>query len=199
MFKRNIYIVTVLLCLFISINSRGQQVPTLTGSKEFVSQFYKIFLQNNLNSILKDSTSIYVLNFKIDIVMRNKDNAKAVSVVANDSLAYKIYPNYKALFTLNYRSICHGEKYVTMILPILIYRTNSKKVKYSDADGNALINLQAAVNASYFLYSNDKFSNLNDATENLPYLANRSINGKDGIFRKVVFATPIVCDLTITR
>lgn len=108
----------------------------------------------------KDSLLIYSLNFTLKI---GKKGGKLVpiKIVANDSLAYQLFPNYKNLIDVDFSSILGGNSKLDVMIPILIFGSSPEKMLYKDLDGRPLINFNAAVNSALALTSNKKYDNLN--------------------------------------
>jgi len=86
------------------------------------------FSQNK--SIEHPSKAIYNILSK-----KNLNN----NIEANDSLTFKIFPDYKQLYTVDYSLFMRGRNHIRLIIPILIYDEFSEKKIYKDNNGNTLI------------------------------------------------------------
>ena len=111
----------------------------------------------------KDSLLIYALNFELSVSKKN-GKALAFDIVANDSLAYQMFPRYKKLKLIDFYTLMRGRDKIKVILPIIVFGSSDKQKKYKDKDGRVLINFNAAVNAAMATnYTGIRYSNENDA------------------------------------
>jgi len=121
---------------------------------------YKLISNDRIN--IKDSLVIFALNFELDIL--KKDGRTIITnMVANDSLAFTLFPSHKKFFTIDFTPLMGKKNKIKLLIPILIYGSSAEKVEYKDKDGNPLISLNAAVNAAYSLHSPVKYNNQEDA------------------------------------
>ncbi|MCY1520440.1 hypothetical protein D9M68_552170 [compost metagenome] len=122
-----------------------------------VLKIYKLLSNENIK--LKDSLAIYALNFELSISKKNKQ-AIVTDVVANDSLAFNLFPCYKKFSGIDFSPLMGERNKARLIIPILIYGSSPEKMYYKDKAGNPLVSLTAAVNAASVLYrpSRDKRS-----------------------------------------
>ncbi len=112
----------------------------------------------------KDSLIIFAINFTLTI---EKKGAKMLpnKIIANDSLAYRLFPSYRKLANIDFSSILGTKSSAELVIPILIYGSSPDKMIYKDRDGNPLVNLNSAVNASLALISDKRYNNLNSSAE----------------------------------
>ncbi|OWK71178.1 hypothetical protein CBW18_08895 [Pedobacter sp. AJM] len=138
--------------------------------------FYKIFTQsdNLCSRLLNDSVAIYTTNFRIEVI-RKGSKTTVTKIEAADSLAYKLFPKYPGLKQINFIELFNkSDQKITIIMPIMVYGADKRRIKYRDIQGNPLTNMNAAINAlktSYFNF----FSN-------------------EGVFNRLVIARPLICE-----
>ena len=159
--------------------------------------FIKIFLKSRPSKILKDSVSMYAINFTIDVVKDKKNKTSVTKITANDSLGYVLFPQYLELKTLDYKELfLLGEKQISIIMPILIYGHTEKEIKYRDADGNPLISLRSAANTAFHLYTDLPYNNLKEGTTDYPrYPPEYNTRHKSTFIRRIMLE-PMISDLT---
>lgn len=64
-----------------------------------ILSIYKILSNESIN--IKDSLAIYALNFEINISKKEKTTI-VTHITANDSLAFKLFPSYKAFYAIDF-------------------------------------------------------------------------------------------------
>ena len=160
---------------------------------------YDVFSQSDPGRVLKDSVSIYAINFTLTIVKKSNVQTIVTKIIANDSLGYRMFPTYKQLGKINYINLMGSNREVTFLIPILLYRASLNTIKYKDDSGATLINMQAAINAIYALASSSSYNNLKDANEDLKYrLQDKYLKGED-VFEKLIVARPMIWDLSVIK
>ncbi len=159
--------------------------------------FIKIFLKSRPSKILKDSVSMYAINFTIVVVKDKKNKTSVTKITANDSLGYVLFPQYVELKTLDYKELfLLGEKQISIIMPILIYGHTEKEIKYRDADGNPLISLRSAANTAFHLYTDLPYNNLKEGTTDYPrYPPEYNARHKSTFIRRIMLE-PMISNLT---
>lgn len=157
--------------------TKKEAVSTLEQKKTtFERSFYKIFTQsdNLCSRLLNDSVAIYATNFKIEVSSKGIKTL-VTKIEAADSLAYKLFPKYIELKKINFITLfSKSDQKITIVMPILVYGADKKKIKYRDTKGNPLTNMDTAINAlkkSYFNFSS---------------------NGD--LFNRLIIARPLVCE-----
>lgn len=100
---------------------RAQQTPKTTD-KEYlrINEFFNTFL-------VEDSTGLYAFAFKATVKKNKKGVAEVISLSASDSVAYRIYPNYKFLNTVNYALFMKNKQQVSFVFPVALQVYGSKK------------------------------------------------------------------------
>lgn len=78
----------------------------------------------------KDSTMIIGFSFKIRVEENAKGISLAISVIASDSIAYKLFPKYEALRKIDYKPFLKGRKEADFIIPVLIELVGSQPLEY---------------------------------------------------------------------
>jgi hypothetical protein len=142
----------VFAALFTFAQKQATEHPALT--------IYKLLSNESIN--LKDSLAIYALNFELRIV-KKKEGTQVVSIAANDSLAFSLFPSYKKFYDIDFSSLMGEKNKFRLIIPILIYGSSPEKMIYKDKNGNPLISLNAAINAAYALYRPAPYNNVKDS------------------------------------
>lgn len=77
--------------------------------------------------ITPDSNMYIAFAFKINVKAINNSQFGVVSIMANDTLAYKLFPNYKLLESVDYRIFVKNQMEATLILPVFIDLSDSGK------------------------------------------------------------------------
>lgn len=80
----------------------------------------------------EDSTMIIGFSFKIRVDENAKGISRAISIVASDSIAYKLFPKYEVLKKIDYYPFMKGRKEVDFIIPVLIEMVGSQPLEYYD-------------------------------------------------------------------
>lgn len=154
-----------------------EAAPTLQQKKtSFEKSFYRIFTQsdNLCSKLLNDSVAIYTTNFKIEVV-RKGIKTLVTKIEATDSLAYKLFPKYIELKEINFIELFNkSEQKITVVMPIMVYGADKKKVKYKDIKGNPLTNMNTAINALKTSYFN--------------------FYAKGNVFNRLIIARPMICE-----
>jgi hypothetical protein len=68
----------------------------------------------------EDSTMIIGFSFKINVEENTRGLIKPISIIANDSLAYKLFPKYERLKNIDYTLFLKGRKEGIFIIPVLM-------------------------------------------------------------------------------
>ncbi|WP_293783762.1 hypothetical protein [uncultured Pedobacter sp.] len=186
-------IVFVIVLCSISIKVANGQTPKLTPLEK---AFIQIFLKSSPGDILKDSVSMYAINFTVDVI-KKKNKTVVTGITANDSLGYRLFPKYNEVKKLDYAELfLPGEKRISIIMPILIFGRTEKKIKYRDDDGNPLISLKTAANTAFHLYTDFPYNNLKEGNIGYPsYLDDYKKYYKSSFIRKIMLQ-PMISDLT---
>jgi len=180
--KKLILIITAIV--FISFKSvNGQKNPN--AQERVLKQIHNVLSDFKYP---KDSLLIYALNFTVKIEKRG-NKLLASKIIANDSLAYQLFPNYKKLANIDFSSVLGTYTNSDVIIPILIYGSSPEKVKYKDENGQALINFNAAVNSALALVSDKKYDNTRSSYES-PGFHKTAKHSK--LFRNILVMEPYI-------
>ena len=148
-------------CLFISLLSYQIYAQDTKVNKGVAFQ-KKIGKALKLeHSLIRDSVLIYALNFQLNITRHQTDKTIVTSIAANDSLAYKLFPDYRKLSAIDYGFLGTGRKKFKVLIPVLVFYKNHKE--------KAKIDVDAALNATHALFSPGKYNNELDKYESMPY------------------------------
>lgn len=159
--------------------------------------FIQIFSKSFPGKVLKDSISMYAINFTIDVTIDKNNKTAVTRIIANDSLGYVLFPKYLDLKKLNYTEIfLAGEKKISIIMPILIFGYTENKIKYRDEDGNPLISLKSATNTAFHLYTDFPYDNLKEGKAGYPSYLNKYQKNDKGMFIRKIILRPMISNLT---
>lgn len=159
--------------------------------------FIQIFSKSEPSKVLKDSVSIYAINFKIEVIKVSKNKTLVTKITANDSLGYALFPKYLELKKLDYMELfSESEKKISIIMPILIYGHTENKIKYRDEKGDPLISLKSATNTAFHLYTSYPYSNLKEGEIGFPGYRTKYKQYQKRIFDKQIILTPMISDIT---
>lgn len=164
-------IVTILILLSIHELSYSQ---LLKGkSKKEKKKIENFFLKDLPWKSTEDSTMIIGFSFKIKVEENEIGLSQATSITASDSIAYKLFPNYELLKTINYKLFLQNKKKAEFIIPVLIELVGSQTIGYYDREklinfsNNTVFNKALYKGAwSMFHLNNDHIKNI----ENYIYL-----------------------------
>lgn len=143
----------------------------------------------------KDSLLIYALNFELTVTKVN-GKAFASKIVANDSLAYKIFPAYSKLRKINFAGILNGKTTAKIVIPVIMFGSSPEQKKYKDDEGRPLISFNSAVNAAMAL--NDpiiKYSNERDAEIALSERLYKQQKNITRLFSDAIFMRPYIIEI----
>ncbi|KIO76913.1 hypothetical protein TH53_12535 [Pedobacter lusitanus] len=159
-----IFIISATLAYITPLFSIAQSLNKNKQKESYLKVVDSIFNRSIKTTELKDSIALYAINFSIDIVKNNNGKTTVTKINVNDSLAYKLFPTYTRLRSLNYGSLLGSRKKLRLIIPVLIVNiSDTAKKKYKKEDGSLLIDMHGAVNAAYALYSTLPFNNIKEA------------------------------------
>lgn len=121
-----------------------------------------------------------------------------MKVTANDSSAYKLYPNYKMLYNTDFSPLVSNNKNVTVVIPIICYKKPSPEgIKQQNIDLNQILN------TSYALHSSLQYSNEKEDKEYFMhriYRAEKRQNEKAGVgFEQIILVQPIITEILNIR
>ncbi len=203
---KNRFKIIILLCVWYIIITKpiyAQNLKTTAAVTEtskitpLEKAFIKIFSKSDPSRILKDSVSMYAINFTIDVVKDKKNKTLVTKITANDSLGYILFPQYKELKKLDYRELfLVREKKISIIMPILVYMYTEKEIEYRDANGKPLISLQSAANTAFHLYTDFPYNNLIEGPTTFPRYAPEYIKNYRSLFVRRIIVEPMIFDLT---
>jgi hypothetical protein len=181
--SKKLNLIFIILVNAIALPSFAQQKTNKQNQDASMQKkVYSVFFKSNPKSLLKDSSAIYVFNFKLNIVKKADGKALAVKIVASDSLAYKLFPSYKSLYELDYSQLSKGDKNATLVIPIMIFTVGKdKKSEY-------LISTRSAINT------------LQDLNRNYDYdheTAKGQPTNSPAAFTKVIMAAPLIFDYSV--
>lgn len=143
----------------------------------------------------KDSLLIYALNFELTVAKVN-GKAFASKIVANDSLAYKIFPSYSKLKKIDFAGILSGKTTAKIVIPVIMFGSSPEQKKYKDDEGRPLITFNSAVNAAMAL--NDpiiKYSNERDAETSLSERLHKQQKNVTRLFSDAIFMRPYIIEI----
>jgi len=198
-----IYIKIILLLLnVIPLFSNAQESIKIAKNDNYLKRINLIINRGFKSEVLKDSIALYAINFKIDLVQKNPGKSVVTQIIANDSLAYKLFPAYKELYAINYNKLLKNRKRLTLVIPILISNiSDTAKETQKNQDGNLLITMQSAVNAAYSLYSTNPYNNIEDSKVPVGHRIYKSKKDKntERASKDIVYLNPYVVQILNIR
>lgn len=193
-----VLIITPFLVTILPVLSNAQKRVKKEQKISYMKTVDSIFNKGFKSSELKDSIALYAFNFSINLVKNNKGKTEIKQISVNDDLAYKLFPSYTRLNSVNFSSLMSNRKKLRIVVPILISNNSETAVKkYKKDDGSSLIDIQAALNIAYSLYSDIPYNNLKDA--NIPleqriYKAKKD-NNTQRVSNDIVYLNPYVMQI----
>lgn len=194
-------IITSLLGIF-PLLSNAQHENKSKQKKPYLRLIDSIVNRSIKSSELKDSIALYAINFSIDLIKNNDGKTSVTKISANDSLAYKLFPAYTKLYSINYTSLLGTRKKIRLVIPILISNiSDTANKKYKKEDGSLLIDMQAAVNAAYSLYSTISYNNTKEAEVPVDHRIYKSTkdSSEERLTKDIVYLTPYVIQILNTK
>jgi len=186
------FITASLLAIF-PLFLNAQNLSKDKQKEPYLKVINSIFSRIGKDAVYKDSIALYAINFSIDLVKNNKGKVHVEQISANDTIGYKLFPSYKKLYSLDYKTLLGNKKRMKLVIPILISNVSATaNKKYKKVDGSLLIDMDAAVNAAYSLYSTLPYNNSLDAKVSLQHrMYNATKNGNDKrVLMDITFLTP---------
>ena len=158
---KNLIKVFVIAIIILGISMSPSKAQS-DEQKKIEKQVFLIMKPNFGLRDMQDTVALLAINFKLNIVKDKNGRARVTRIEANDTLGYKLFPNYKRLSTINFQGLMGAEKTITFVVPFLVYNLaeNSKYAEYQDKHGNTLIEMRNAINVSEALYSTMSYNNL---------------------------------------
>jgi hypothetical protein len=95
-------------------------------------RIHDLFYNTDIIKTTKDSTRTYTFAFKAVVEKDGTGKTHVISLTANDSIAYKIYPNYKFLETVNYKLFMKDKKQAVFIFPVALQVIGTEPDSYYD-------------------------------------------------------------------
>jgi len=134
----------ILIAGLIPVLSNAQKSSSIP---EWERKIHKVLRNDKSQSALKDSLALYSFNLKLNITKNETGKARIKQITVNDNLFYKIFPEYKDFYSINYRALMKNRKKVNLIIPVIIYNTSPTAISKYNRQGNvALINIETAAN-----------------------------------------------------
>ena len=147
----------LLSTLFCNESKSQNNVAKLEAYRKKMGQV----LNTNMWKVRSDSIYVYAFNFRIEVLRDKLGKTSVQKVGANDSLAYQVFLNYHLLKTIDYSFLGQGRKKFTVFIPVLVYFKNHNE--------QAVIKVNAALNAMYALYSKTHYDNEKEKDDYVGY------------------------------
>jgi len=180
----------VIMCLFMHAHVFGQAKP-------FFKRIHIVFRKLDMQAY-NDSVPVYAFNFRIKLAPTKNGKVKVMNVTANDSSAYKMFPDYKMLYTTDFSPLVSNNKNITVVIPVLCYkRPRPDGIKHPN------IHIDQFLNTSYALQSSLQYSNEKEDKEYFMYRVNRANNRQDGKasvgFEQIILVQPLIIEILNIR
>ncbi len=188
----NIHMKKIVFAIFFLVSLATAAQNRISDEDRIIKLIHEVLSENKFPN---DSLGIYALNFDLYV---SKKNGKAFpsSIVANDSLAYEMFPEYRKIGKIDFASMLKGRSSVRVIIPVLVFCSPEIDTKYRDSKGASLINFKAAVNAAMAL--NDpsvRYSNHNDAEMKLQHRLYKQEENNKILFVDAIFIRPYIYEI----
>lgn len=109
----------VIYLMLLSFFSSAQKKSESDYSKELNKIGY--FFQTNINPLfLRNANQLYVFALEIDLTKKKWGGYEVNSILANDTIAYYLYPNFNQLKKVKYWHLIKHRKNSSLILPVII-------------------------------------------------------------------------------
>ncbi|MBB2151618.1 hypothetical protein [Pedobacter gandavensis] len=137
-------ILLLLIAGFIPLHSFAQE-PIAQDPKKILmeKEIGKIIAKNNARHVIKDSIALYIYNIKLK-VSKKGEKIKINRLLMSDPLLYKIIPDHKRLYNIDYKFLLTDRNQVTLIIPIIIANVAERSVsEYDRQKGVPLIPIKS--------------------------------------------------------
>jgi hypothetical protein len=124
MHKLIIFPINYLLMSIMSIEATVAQTVELRENE--IKKIEKYFNDNTPWEKLKDTSQLYAFAFKVNVSKIAKNKIKVSSIESNDSIAYKLYPGYLFLKSINYSPFMDDRASCSFIFPVILDVWNEK-------------------------------------------------------------------------
>ena len=180
----------VIVCLFMHAHVFGQAIP-------FFKRIHIVFRNIDMQAY-NDSVPVYAFNFRIKLAPTKNGKVKVMNVTANDSSAYKMYPNYKMLYTTDFSPLVSNNKNITVVIPVICYkRPRPDGIKHPNIDVNQILNTSYALQSS-LQYSNEKEDRV--YFMHRVYRAEKRRDEKAGAgFEQIILVQPFITEILNIR
>jgi hypothetical protein len=122
------HLITLLLLLTIQELSQAQDLGRKKEKEK--KKIQDLFLKDLPWKTTEDSTMLIGFSFKISVQKNANGLTKPITIIASDTLAYKIFPNYTFLTTINYELFLKERNEGVFIIPILIEMVGSQSEEF---------------------------------------------------------------------
>lgn len=116
--KRFKFISTILILFAINQLAHSQNLEHKIQNEK--KKIKDLFLKDLSWKNTPDSTMIIGFSFKIRVEQNENNLIQIISITANDSIAYKLFPKYHSLKKIDYRLFMREKKKADFIIPVLI-------------------------------------------------------------------------------
>jgi hypothetical protein len=155
---------------------RAQHQESDIGSEK--KKIYDFFYNDISWENTKDSTMIIGFSFKIHVKKNTEGKITPISIIPSDTLAYKLFPGYKFLTTINYKLFLKNREEGIFIIPVFLDLVGSQRDDYYTRE-----NLMLFYNKSVFGRSVSK------AVQSMLYINKNEENNKS---ENYIYLTPIM-------
>ena len=115
------------LLLFVICEFSYAQESLIIKEKEKITQF---LTESELFKTTPDSNMLIGFSFKISVNRNAEGLIMPATIVASDTSAYKIFPDYKYLTTINYGVFLKDKEEGIFIIPVIIEIIGSQQEEY---------------------------------------------------------------------
>ncbi len=113
--------------------------PTLQVKQEVEKKIKAFFMEDKgIFERVADSGKLYTFFFQIDVSRENSRKLPVTSIEANDTIAYRLYPDYQFLKSLRWDIYMPTRKKASFIIPVILEVISSKAETYEYRKSNGL-------------------------------------------------------------
>ena len=129
--------------------------------------------------LIKDSVFTYAFNFQLEAVRDDSNKVSIKSINCNDSLGFRLFPDYRKLASLDYSELQSYKKRFRILIPVIVF--------FKNHDENAKIRVDAALNFAFALYSPAPYNNEKEKEAYFQYRLNRHRRNDFGSALNTIF------------
>ncbi|HEY0898192.1 MAG TPA: hypothetical protein VGD90_02615 [Sphingobacteriaceae bacterium] len=92
-----------------------------------IKKVYNFFRDNPPWESTPDSTMLITFAYLVEVKKDPSENPRVITLTATDSLAYRVFPKYRFLETVNFGAFMKDRNSATFVFPVLLEIHGSKR------------------------------------------------------------------------